>query len=533
MNRITYNLLALLLKSLLLPAQTPTLVKDIYPGSSSSLSAYADNTKRYVNANGILYFPAWDGVNGVELWRSDGTVLGTYMVKDIYAGSYDSNPSDLTVMNGIVYFIAQDQSYGYELWRSDGTALGTYIVKDINPGANPGSTTYPSLTNVNGALYFQAIDPAFGYSLWRTDGTASGTKYVTNGAGNAHNFNLLGEMVAVNGVLYFVMNSTSPNSVGNELWRIDNSTGSPVLVKDINAGSASANPYRLTKANNLLFFLADNGVNGYELFRSDGTATGTFVMKELYPGNNADRDYLVDLTDVNGVLFFFFKGVPGSGYEPSLWRSDGSIAGTYLIKNLFTATSTTAFSVSINNIFYFVPGNMAGSDEVWRSDGTANGTYLVKDTTPDSDGAGVRNLTNVNGILYYSAYRMPLWRSDGTAAGTTPVYPVPTDQPNNLFALTVAGDKLFFGAATPDNGTELWALSLSSPVCSSLKSGSWTSTATWSCGRVPTVSDKAVINAGHTVTVSTNAAQAQYLVCKGDGRLQLTTGMSKIFMPKN
>lgn len=410
--------------------------------------------------------------------------------------------------------------------------MGTYIVKDIYPGANDGSTTYPSLTNVNGTLYFQAIDPMFGYSIWRSDGTAGGTVYVTNGRGNVYNTNPLGEMATVNGVLYFVMSSNSPNSIGNELWRIDSPTGIPTLVKDINPGSASANPYKLTKTNNLLFFLADDGTNGYELFRTDGTATGTFITKELYPGNSVDRDYLVDLTDVNGVLFFFFKGAYNSSYQPSLWRSDRSVAGTYLVKNLFTATTTTAYSVSVNNIFYFVSGNMAGGDEVWRSDGTANGTYLVKDTTPNSDGAGVRNLTNVNGILYYSAYRMPLWRSDGTAAGTTPVYPVPTDQPNNLFALTSAGDKLFFSATTYDNGTELWALSLSSPICSSLKSGSWTSAATWSCGRVPTINDATVINADHVVTVSTNTAQSQHVVYKGNGRLQLITGTSKLFISK-
>lgn len=249
MNLTSYILSIWLLSSSLLFAQTPTLTKDIYPGSQSSL-LYKD-PEYYLNADGILYFPARNGVNGTELWRSDGTTAGTYMVKDIYAGSGDSSPFDLTYMNGIVYFTARDEAHGIELWRSDGTANGTYIVKDIYPNASDGFTTYPSLTNVNGTLYFQAVHPTFGYSLWRTNGTESGTVYITNGAGNTRNSsNPLGEMAEVNGTLYFVMSGASPNSVGYELWRVDSPTSNPVLVKDINPGSANSNPYKLTKVNN-------------------------------------------------------------------------------------------------------------------------------------------------------------------------------------------------------------------------------------------------------------------------------------------
>jgi ELWxxDGT repeat protein len=526
--------LVCLLSLLRLCAQTPTLVKDIYPGNQSSLQSYADNNRHYVNANGILYFPANNGVNGIELWRSDGTTAGTYMVKDIYSGYGGSNPYDLTYMNGIVYFVATDAAHGYELWRSDGTANGTYIVKDIYPDANDGVTSYPSLINVNGTLYFQGLHPVYGNSLWRSNGTESGTVYITNGSGNTSNFNLLGEMVAVNGVLYFVMNGSSPSSVGFELWRVDGPTSNPVLVKDINSGSASSNPYKLTKVNNLLFFLADDGTRGYELFRSDGTTSGTFVVKELYPGNNINRDYLLDLTEVNGNLFFFFTGAPNASYDGSLWRSDGSVTGTYLVKNIRPITSTTAYSVSVNGIFYFVPAEIVGGDEVWRSDGTANGTYIVKDITPDSNGAGVDNLTNVNGILYFTADRGPLWRSDGTAAGTTPIYPTPTFQPNNLFALTSANDKLFFAGATDSYGAELYNLPITNQsTCQSLQSGNWTTSSIWSCGHVPTINDQVIISAGHIVVISTNATQAKNLRYAGNGRLQFTAGNTKLFLKGN
>jgi ELWxxDGT repeat protein len=105
-----------------------TLVKDINPTGSG-------NPKDLVNVNGVFYFTADDGINGVELWKSDGTESGTSIVKDIVLGSISSFPHTLTNVNGLLFFICNDGIHGPELWRSDGTNSGTFLVKDINPGA--------------------------------------------------------------------------------------------------------------------------------------------------------------------------------------------------------------------------------------------------------------------------------------------------------------------------------------------------------------------------------------------------------------
>src|SRR5580704_11931564 len=91
-------------------------------------------------------FNADDGVDGVELWKSDGTAAGTVMVKDIDPGSDGSFPNSLTNVNGTLYFSADDGTDGFELWKSDGTAAGTVMVKDINPGL--GDSAPWDLTNV-------------------------------------------------------------------------------------------------------------------------------------------------------------------------------------------------------------------------------------------------------------------------------------------------------------------------------------------------------------------------------------------------
>jgi ELWxxDGT repeat protein len=71
------------------------------------------------------------------------------LVKDIFPGSSSSNPQSPTPMSGVLYFHADDGVHGDELWRSDGTAGGTYLLRDLDPT----NATIPSfLTAVNGAL---------------------------------------------------------------------------------------------------------------------------------------------------------------------------------------------------------------------------------------------------------------------------------------------------------------------------------------------------------------------------------------------
>src|SRR5262249_42694337 len=115
---------------------------------------FTDFQRNLVNVNGTLFFRASDGVHGYELWKSDGTIPGTVMVKDIVQGNnrfaYSEYPYGLTNINGTLYFRENDGFDGAELWRSDGTAVGTFMVKDIREGAGG---SYPDgFTNVNGTV---------------------------------------------------------------------------------------------------------------------------------------------------------------------------------------------------------------------------------------------------------------------------------------------------------------------------------------------------------------------------------------------
>ena len=79
---------------------------------------------------------ATTAAKGRELWRTDGTAAGTVIVKDVMPGNGSSYPDQMTAMNDILYFVDADgvtgtEQSGAELWRSDGTTAGTYVVKDL------------------------------------------------------------------------------------------------------------------------------------------------------------------------------------------------------------------------------------------------------------------------------------------------------------------------------------------------------------------------------------------------------------------
>jgi ELWxxDGT repeat protein len=142
-----------------------------------------------------LFFTATpdDVGTGGEVFRSDGTEAGTYLVKDVAAGRNGSNANYYTPFNGAVYFsaegppfVSEEPGHGtnVELWRTDGTPEGTRLVRDINPGM--GQSFPYNLFTAGNALYFTAVDDVHGRELWKTDGTEAGTvpvKDLNPGAG--------------------------------------------------------------------------------------------------------------------------------------------------------------------------------------------------------------------------------------------------------------------------------------------------------------------------------------------------------------
>lgn len=379
-----------------------SLVKDIWPGISSSIPMYF-----VLNESGdVFYFTANNGTHGTELWRSDGTEAGTYCVKDIAPGAAGSNIFGLTLLNGILYFRASDGLHGSELWRSDGTESGTYMVKDIHP-SDSSSPIY--ITAMGDKIYFSADNGVCGIELWESNGTDIGTK----------------------------------------------------LLIDINPGSVSSNPSDLFSNGTLLYFAAENGSKGIEPWRSDGTSEGTFRLADLYPGGmDSEPD---DFTRVGNLVYFVAHGESTIGKE--LFVSDGTVAGTHLVKDIRINGDGFPYSnndlIAFGDILIFSVYNESSNEEIWRTNGTEEGTWMVGDFNPTGSFSPNRYI-NVGDRLIFMGNNgtigHELWSTDGTAEGTYLIKDInPGPNHGSPLGFAILGDLLLFQADHIDYGVELWS----------------------------------------------------------------------------
>ena len=249
-------------------------------------------------------------------------------------------------------------------------------------------------------------------------------------------------LVVYNNEAYF----TADDGIhGQELWRTDGNTAS--MVKDINPGATGSVPMRLLVMNGSLYFFADDGVHGDELWKSDGTEAGTVLVKDVNPGvahairrnsSLATRDWLV----WNNTLYF--SGDSGNNYS-SLWKSDGTEAGTVLVKNVCGSCNANNFSTSYfveyNNLLYFISANV-----IYKSNGTTAGTSVA--FYPSDINMGIVSDPIVfNGKIYLrggGVFDPKLYATDGTESGTQSIATFGVYGGPRSFR--VAEDKLYFFA---------------------------------------------------------------------------------------
>jgi len=335
------------------------LLKDINVGTESSFNA---NQTFFNLSNNILYFDATDGVTGTELWKTDGSTAGTVLVKDINPGTSSSNPTGFTTMGSNVYFSANDGAHGTELWKSDGTDAGTALVQDIASGGT-GSSPQQFVVFQNKLFFLVSTGFIPSYNLFSSDGTDAGTVLVKSFGTGA--FPIISLSVIINNKLYF---SNFAVTNGLELWATDGTTNGTKIFKDINPGSASSNAFILPNFSSLysggsgdfhnalfngkIFFMADDGTNGLELWITDGTDGGTVMVKDINPGTGSSllEDGLSWFYTSTGLYFAGDNGTSGT----ELFFSDGTEGNTEMVSDINAGgnSSVPVLFMFLNNHLY-------------------------------------------------------------------------------------------------------------------------------------------------------------------------------------
>ena len=379
--------------------ENATLLKDVNPESRVGWEANRGSNpqRHFAHTDGNLYWSANDNSSSsnYEMWTSDGTEDGTYMVKDIYPGEGNSSaPSFFASMGDILFFSADNGTSGHELWRTDGTEEGTYMVKDIcTQYATCDGIQQQALGGEHGAwpisvndefILFPAKNGSYNEELWRSDGTENGTYMVKDintfeddGSIPRH-FRLLGDDKVI-----FSACGYSNACHDKELWITDGTEEGTQLVKDINPGSDGGNPQWFTMLDDVYYFMAEDENYKRELWRTDGTTNGTYRLTALGTASTSGllspalpfRDFLV------------FEGYQAWPDEQELYKYDPSTNETTLITDFEQDSDAydPRLRFVVNDKIVFQMNCEGYCDELWTTDGTEVSSSFFFNNTLDGD----------------------------------------------------------------------------------------------------------------------------------------------------
>ncbi|MEC7278623.1 MAG: putative Ig domain-containing protein [Candidatus Thermoplasmatota archaeon] len=357
--------------------------------------SFTSCTDRIVH-NGTMYFRASTNSTGAELWKTDGTTAGTSMVKDIRTGTTSSSPSAFFVFNDEVHFEISVYPNGNEIWKTNGTSSGT--VKATNSACWHYNCNFHSVIEYNGSFY--------GAGSWNNNGRevlmynssglsllvdlSPGQRFSIPRMTNPSNF------IVHDGWLWFLTAGNPSSGNGDCLYRSNGTAaGTTPFVCDTSS-------YGLELFNDELYFSRSANGKGYELWKTDGTTSGTVMVTDIVAGSgSAVGPAMARLFTSTDDYLYFSVQTGTANTDHAVWRTDGTAAGTQLIKSSFSVWD----DVVIGNVLYmggqYFTTNSDSSTGLWSTDGTMNGTSLYTNYDADPLQGLVSDLHTINGSLYF------------------------------------------------------------------------------------------------------------------------------------
>lgn len=419
----------------------------------------------------VLVIAVEDSVSGSELWISNGTTNGTYLLKDIVPGVVGSNPEHLTAVGDKVFFSARNAGGNRCLWVTNGTLQGTVLLRTFNGGDD----ALTSFVAFNGKLIFSGLDSTAGRELWESDGTVDGTKrnkdITQNALGSAINhFYVDGSRLyftAVDAPVKIGETADDPPediivSSGRELWQMSPDFEASMVMDLVTGaiGAFSSTPY-ITRMGDYLYFVAEDENNGREVWRSDLTVNGTEPVANVAAGAlSSDPAELVKMT-VSGTEYLFFAANNPADGGRELYRSDGTVDGGSTIRikdiNPNSAGSDPYGLIVVGNKLYFGATDGNGTELHFSTGVATSSNTRVADLVSGAGSSNPANFIAFGTKLLFTATdsggNTNLYFSESTATTPTATLIRNVGEGAVVSQLTVSGSTVYFLV----NGTQLWA----------------------------------------------------------------------------
>lgn len=354
------------------------LLKDINPGtassSPSSIGVPTELERRFARIGNLALFGATSAAKGRELYRSNGTNAGTVLVKEFMPGTSNGLREVLASTDNYALLVAQDLIHGNSMWATNGTAGGTRFLM-TERGNNGAQGIISTRLNANQIVFTQDR----GRELWVTNGTRSGTRRIrqffqcAGGSSFNHIKNLQG--FPDRG---FALFSGCTLAQGHELWRTDGTTAGTFMVRAINIGPQHSTPSGFYKFNrNQIVFSATSDQHGRELWTTQGTKETTRLIKDIWPGTRSSEPRWFRRF---GNKLIFAAQINGFGAD-RLFVSNLTASGTQQLGDVVVRSPFANIGTKLVFGGSFVSSSGIGT-ELLSTTGTVNSTQLVKDIYP-------------------------------------------------------------------------------------------------------------------------------------------------------
>jgi ELWxxDGT repeat protein len=598
------------------------LLRDI--NQEQNTNVRGSNIQGLTSIGNNLFFFANDGVNGLELWKTDGSTNGTVMVKN--ADPFPPNPrtygfggdkiiQTMQLNNSLVYFFST-ALYGEEIWVSDGTSIGTKILKDINQATESSFNLYPFYSNerIDGfddRILLNVNDGFVGQETWQSNGTKNGTELLIDYTKVwSHPTYLLplypafwnSRLIPItkyNGKIYF-KGGRDVYGQGNSLLSVDiasktesssiviphgmesilqlNTKGFvnpgfnytyPIYYYDFNSNSFTtlktfelstvnarglSNPFGHTNFQNKIYCIGYDDIyptGKKEIWETDGTIANT--KKVTFPQLtsdiskiyvNKDKMYIIeDISFTLGKLWYweggssqpiFLRNIDLDYYKTafvsknddyvyligknSIYQISYNLNTANIIFNLpnssyFFNNKTSDFyrkAPCPNSFLFFLEKRLTSTtiNELWSFNALTNQVQYINDIAQCIE-ATFNDVQIVNNKFYFVNYTAQdgcqIWRSDGTKEGTFMVGPISSKFKNSKPQYLVnLNNELYFSADDGFHGRELWKYN-PCEVRETVASGNWENSSNWTCSEIPKVTDfKIFVNEGHIININSN-----------------------------